>query len=384
MSSSETKWSSNCRLLAQRYEATAKSAIELHYYLLEKKPELLGDLVKINENSVNFRLHREALQNFVLLNYMTDNLQGAGQKVFTQIAEEAKTEEEVVPMEIEAEVKKEEVKKVEAVVVVEEKVVKKVAKEVMEIEKVEEINKHNNSQKAPELSEEQKSEKKLRAKWYQDPSFAHFTIYFKNLRQDQVKVYFEREILTVDVHFDDGKIAREICPLSHPVLPEESRYTLNKYKISVALKKRVPADWDTYVTTEKKVDIHLNKRKKFEMLEKEVIEEKENDDVKDDPQAGIMGLMKKMYNDGTPEMKRMIGKTMYESQQKRNAGDFSDDKPSMGGMGGMSGGMGGMGDMMSGMGGMSGGMGDMSGGMGGMGDMMKGLMGDNLDFDSAI
>ena len=53
------------------------------------------------------------------------------------------------------------------------------------------------------------SEKKLRSKWYQDPSYAHFTIYYKNLQEEQVKVYFEREKLTVDVHFDDGKIARE-------------------------------------------------------------------------------------------------------------------------------------------------------------------------------
>ena len=39
-----------------------------------------------------------------------------------------------------------------------------------------------------------------------------------------------------------------------------------------------------------------------------------------DPSAGIMNLMKKMYDDGDDDMKRMIKKTWYESQQKQAAG----------------------------------------------------------------
>ena len=36
-----------------------------------------------------------------------------------------------------------------------------------------------------------------------------------------------------------------------------------------------------------------------------------------DPSAGIMGLMKKMYDEGDDDMKRMIKKTWYETQQKQ-------------------------------------------------------------------
>ena len=39
-----------------------------------------------------------------------------------------------------------------------------------------------------------------------------------------------------------------------------------------------------------------------------------------DPQAGIMNLMKKMYDEGDDDMKRMIKKTWYESQQKQKEG----------------------------------------------------------------
>ena len=60
------------------------------------------------------------------------------------------------------------------------------------------------------------------------------------------------------------------------------------------------------------------------------------------PAAGIMDLMKDMYDEGDDNMKKMIGETMY----KQRMGQLNNGKDDlMGGMGGM-GGFGGMGDMM--------------------------------------
>mmetsp|Transcript_17730 Transcript_17730/g.31754 ORF Transcript_17730/g.31754 Transcript_17730/m.31754 type:complete len:318 (-) Transcript_17730:129-1082(-) len=69
---------------------------------------------------------------------------------------------------------------------------------------------------------------------------------------------------------------------------------------------------------------------------------------KENPAAGIMDMMKDMYDEGDDNMKKMIGETMYKQRMGQLNGDM--------GMGGM-GGMGGMDDMMGGM----------MGGMGGMG-----------------
>ncbi|KAL7524634.1 hypothetical protein ACHAXR_000656, partial [Thalassiosira sp. AJA248-18] len=63
--------------------------------------------------------------------------------------------------------------------------------------------------------------------------------------------------------------------------------------------------------------------------------------AKEDPTAGIMDMMKDMYEEGDDTMKKMIGETMY----KQRTGQLNNDDM-MGGMGGM----GGMGDMMGGMG----------------------------------
>merc|ERR1712058_88324 len=39
---------------------------------------------------------------------------------------------------------------------------------------------------------------------------------------------------------------------------------------------------------------------------------------KDDPSAGLMNIMKKMYDEGDDEMKRTIAKAWTEGQDKRN------------------------------------------------------------------
>lgn len=41
-----------------------------------------------------------------------------------------------------------------------------------------------------------------------------------------------------------------------------------------------------------------------------------------DPNASLMGLMKKMYDEGDDEMKRTLNKAWTESQDKKNKGEL--------------------------------------------------------------
>lgn len=67
--------------------------------------------------------------------------------------------------------------------------------------------------------------------------------------------------------------------------------------------------------------------------------DKKKEGKKDDPSAGIMDLMKDMYDSGDDKMKKMIGETML----KQRNGELNKDMPSPGGLGGDFGG--GFGDM---------------------------------------
>lgn len=82
------------------------------------------------------------------------------------------------------------------------------------------------------------------------------------------------------------------------------------------------------------------------------VKEATNDADEKDPSAGLMDMMKKMYDSGNPEMKQMIAKAWSEGEEKKRAGGGS-EADMMGGLGGMAG-LGGMGGLGGGKGGFPG------------------------------
>ena len=104
-----------------------------------------------------------------------------------------------------------------------------------------------------------------------------------------------------------------------------SKYSIKSNKIIVKLGK-VKGEYGSYDTW-----TQLSSKK----------DKKSSSSTKDasNPAAGIMDLMKDMYDEGDDNMKKMIGETMY----KQRMGQLNNNKDDM--MGGM-GGFGGMGDMM--------------------------------------
>jgi len=156
----------------------------------------------------------------------------------------------------------------------------------------------------------------------------------------------------------------QINQLCNQIKPKESSFKVRKGEFVITMKKLERGNTWKHLTKSEQATT----QKKEEKIKDDGESTKET--VKEDPQGSIMSLMKKMYDDGDDDMKRMINKTWQEGQDKKGGGG-------MGGMPGMPG-MGDTGGMpdMSKMGGM-GGMPDMSkmGGMGGMPDMSKMMAG---------
>jgi len=86
---------------------------------------------------------------------------------------------------------------------------------------------------------------------------------------------------------------------------EKSHFKTTKSKIIVYLKKAAERNW---TSLKENADSY-----------KKMVEE-EKDEMSDDPQAGLMKMMKKMYDEGDDDMKRTIAKSWYESQQKQGQG----------------------------------------------------------------
>ncbi|KAJ3107515.1 hypothetical protein HDU96_007859 [Phlyctochytrium bullatum] len=94
----------------------------------------------------------------------------------------------------------------------------------------------------------------------------------------------------------------KIQALEGEILPEQCSVKIKNDKAVITLKKVKTGDWNS-----------LPKKKKDNSLDKGL-------DKDGEPQDAIMNLMKKMYDEGDDEMKRMINKTWAESQQKRGGG----------------------------------------------------------------
>lgn len=186
----------------------------------------------------------------------------------------------------------------------------------------------------------------------------YFTDGLANLKQhptEKIVSKFNENSFEVCIDEWNGKNLRFACGnLNKKIITEESYVKATASGLIVYLKKEKKEHWDK-----------LEKSKSM-------LGEPEGslDKNKDDPSAGLMNMMKEMYQNGDDNTKRMIAESWMKAQ------DGKGGMPDMGGMGGMPG-MGGMGGMpgMGGMGGMPGmgGMGGMPGmeGMGGMPDMSK-------------
>jgi len=160
--------------------------------------------------------------------------------------------------------------------------------------------------------------------WDESQKFVKVYISLPNidkLTQEQINCDFTGQSFKCNVFNHNGKNhVLEIPKLAGNIVPATSTCRLKSSNIIVSLRKEKEGNnWGNLTEVMKK-----EKEKKDMELDS-----KSKDMDASDPSAGIMNLMKKMYDEGDDEMKRTIKKTWYESQQKQKDG----------GMPGMPGGM---------------------------------------------
>lgn len=106
---------------------------------------------------------------------------------------------------------------------------------------------------------------------------------------------------------DNKNYCLSVNNLCAEINAEKSNYKVKPNMIVVSLLKKVAKDWSHVTLVEK------------------MIKEAKAPSVPDmgedsDPGAGLMNLMKKMYQDGDDEMKKTIAKAWTESQEKQRNG----------------------------------------------------------------
>jgi len=129
--------------------------------------------------------------------------------------------------------------------------------------------------------------------------------------QENIKIEYTNESVTLRVG-PFGEQASKVFTFGikktcHMINPDKSYHKAKSDYLAVFLAKHNPgSDWS-----------HITYAEKTAADAKKKTEDPKMDDNAD-PSAGIMNLMKKMYEDGDDEMKRTIAKAWTEGQDKKN------------------------------------------------------------------
>ncbi|XP_008792997.2 calcyclin-binding protein-like [Phoenix dactylifera] len=136
--------------------------------------------------------------------------------------------------------------------------------------------------------------------WDQDNDKIKLYALLEGVQEGKMETLFKP--MSVDIKFHDvqGKNYRFSIPkLNKEIIPEKCKVVVKPTKVIVTLSKASKGNW---------LDLHFKEDKLKPSLDKDK-----------DPMAGIMDLMKNMYEEGDDEMKRTIAKAWSDSRSGKTA-----------------------------------------------------------------
>ncbi|KAF9185888.1 Protein SGT1 A [Haplosporangium sp. Z 767] len=166
---------------------------------------------------------------------------------------------------------------------------------------------------------------RVRHEWYQNDAYVTISVFIKNVKKETVDVNITDDALSVTVKMPSGSdYSLELGPLSHKVIPAESKYEVLSTKIEIQLKKeRFAIKWgalegedvnagsmativgsaaSAYPSSSKKA-------KNWDALEKEAAQDEE----KADGDKALNQLFAQIYKDADDDTKRAMMKSFTES-----------------------------------------------------------------------
>ncbi|PIA41595.1 hypothetical protein AQUCO_02200204v1 [Aquilegia coerulea] len=137
--------------------------------------------------------------------------------------------------------------------------------------------------------------------WNQDNEKIKIYVFLEGVEQEKVETVLKPMSIDIKFHDVQGKNYRCAIPKLHKkIVPEKSKVLVKPTKVIITLFKESKGNW---------LDLHFKEDKLKPNLDKEK-----------DPMAGIMDLMKNMYEEGDEDMKRTIAKAWTDARSGKTAG----------------------------------------------------------------
>jgi len=133
----------------------------------------------------------------------------------------------------------------------------------------------------------------------------------ENIDADSVVTDFSDQSVNVRINNIKGRnLTFNINKTCHKISPEKSYHKCKSDYLLVCLAKLNPGSKWSHMTHAEKTAADVKKAEDAPKVEDN-----------EDPSAGLMKMMKKMYDEGDDEMKRTIAKAWTEGQEKKGKGD---------------------------------------------------------------
>ncbi|KAL5997581.1 hypothetical protein ACLOJK_008511 [Asimina triloba] len=136
--------------------------------------------------------------------------------------------------------------------------------------------------------------------WDQDSDKIKIYVSLEGVEQEKIETVFKPTSMDIKFHDVQGKNYRCAIPkFNKEIVPDQCKVVVKPNRVIVTLVKASKGNW---------LDLHFKEDKMKSNLDKEK-----------DPMAGIMDLMKNMYEEGDDEMKRTIAKAWTDARSGKAA-----------------------------------------------------------------
>ncbi|KAF2316707.1 hypothetical protein GH714_042048 [Hevea brasiliensis] len=136
--------------------------------------------------------------------------------------------------------------------------------------------------------------------WDQDDDKVKIYVSLEGVEQEKIETDFKPMSFDVKFHNVQGKNYRCAIPkLNNKIVPEQCKVLVKPIRVIITLFKASKGNW---------LDLHFKEDKLKPNLDKE-----------QDPMAGIMDIMKNMYEEGDDETKRNIAKAWSDARSGKAA-----------------------------------------------------------------
>ncbi|KAI5387144.1 uncharacterized protein LOC127100351 [Lathyrus oleraceus] len=140
--------------------------------------------------------------------------------------------------------------------------------------------------------------------WDQDNEKVKIYVSLEGVDESKIESEFKPNAFDVKFHDIQGKNYRcAVVKLHKEIVPEKCKVLVKPKRVIITLVKASKANW---------LDLHFKEDKLKPTLDKAK-----------DPMAGIMDMMKNMYEDGDEEMKKTIAKAWTDARTGKTADPLS-------------------------------------------------------------